>query len=163
MSSKRLPLANNPNAANSPFRTAAALKRPRTNATDRDRDQEYFQSPPKKKQLLEVNNGNRRVQHMSVDEREGGVFLGQSENPTSNAFERRLAAIREGKQGQQKPVQRTEKPTQADAETIKQWRKHYRKVFPSFVFYFESLPQDVCIKASRQIVALGAVRTKLAS
>lgn len=155
MSSKRIPLANNPNAANSPFRNAAA-KRSRAQVEGKEAESVY--SPPKKKQLLGIEgNGTRRAQHISPDEREGKVFLGKADGGASNAFARKLAAAREARQSQPRPVEKEAKTIIADVDTIKQWRKHYRKVFPSFVFYFESLSADVSAKSSKQIQALGAV------
>ena len=155
MSSKRMPLADNPNAANSPYRLAPPTKRPRPNVSEQ-RDVENALSPPKKKQVVETSNGTRRAQHISFDDREGKVFLGRPENVPLNAFHKRLAAARDTKQVLPKPLQRLEK-LDAEAEKIKQWRKHYRHAFPTFVFYFDSLPQDVCVRSSRQVSALGAV------
>jgi len=155
MSSKRIPLANNPSAANSPFRNAAA-KRSRAQVEGKDVENVY--SPPKKKQLLGIEgNGTRRAQHISPDEREGRVFLGKADGAASNAFARKLAAAREARQAQPRPMEKEAKTIIADIDTIKQWRKHYRKVFPSFVFYFESLPADMSAKSSKQIQSLGAV------
>lgn len=42
-------------------------------------------------------------------------------------------------------------------ENVRQWQKHYRKAFPQFVFYFESVPNDVRAKCLKQAIALGAV------
>lgn len=42
-------------------------------------------------------------------------------------------------------------------ETLRQWQRYYRKAFPTFVFYFESIPGDVRQKCVRQIMGLGAV------
>jgi len=158
MSSKRIPLANNPNAANSPFRNATA-KRSRAQVEGKDAENVY--SPPKKKQLIGIEgNGTRRAQHISPDDREGRVFLGKADGAASNAFVRKLAAAREARQPQPqpRPAGKESKPHVADVDTIKQWRKHYRKVFPTFVFYFESLPADISAKSSKQIQSLGAVR-----
>jgi len=162
MSSRRIPLASNPNAANSPFRVPAVTKRSRAQADHKDSENVY--SPPKKRQLLGIEpNGTRRAQHISPDEREGKVFLGRTDSASANAFNRKLAAA--GRQSQQRIEQqkaaerevREGRITVADQETIRQWRKHYRKAFPSFVFYFESLPADVALKASKNVASLGAV------
>ena len=155
MSSKRIPLANNPNAANSPFRSVAAK---RSRAQVEGKEAEHILSPPKKKQLLGIEgNGIRRAQHISPDEREGRVFLGKAEGAATNAFARKLAAAREARHSQPRPADKEAKTLIADIDTINQWRKHYRKVFPTFVFYFESLPADVSAKSSKQIQSLGAV------
>jgi len=157
MSSKRIPLANNPNAANSPFRNATAK---RSRAQVEGKDAENIYSPPKKKQLIGIEgNGTRRAQHISPDEREGRVFLGKADGAASNAFARKLAAAREARHPQPRPAEKEPKTLViADIDTVKQWRRHYRKVFPTFVFYFESLPADVSVRSSKQIQSLGAVR-----
>lgn len=159
ISSKRIPLANNPNAANSPFRNATAK---RSRAQLDYKDAESLCSPPKKKQLIGIEgNGTRRAQHISPDEREGRVFLGKADGAASNAFARKLAAAREPRHPQPRPAEKDAKTIKEDIDTIKQWRRHYRKVFPTFVFYFESLPADVSAKSSKQIQALGAVSQHL--
>ncbi|KAI9803582.1 MAG: hypothetical protein M1825_001925 [Sarcosagium campestre] len=48
-------------------------------------------------------------------------------------------------------------------ETVKQWQRHYRKVFPQFVFYFESIPDDLHRRCSRQVLSLGAREEKFFS
>jgi regulatory subunit for Cdc7p protein kinase len=156
MSMKRVPLANNPNAANSPYRVPASTKRTRAQALD-NKDAENC-SPPKKKQLLSVEtSGLRRAQHISPNDREGRVFLGKPDNTATNAFNRRLAAVKESRVSHHRTADKDGKVKTADAETVKQWRKHYRGAFPSFVFYFESLPADVAAKSTKQIMSLGAV------
>lgn len=55
---------------------------------------------------------------------------------------------------------RTTRPEKTPAETldtIRQWQRHYRRAFPQFVFYFDSIPEDSRSKCSRQVLALGAV------
>jgi len=157
MSAKRIPLANNPNAANSPYRAVAGSKRPRA-AANEQKDYEQGQSPAKKRQILDFNNnGTRRAHHIALQEQEGKVFTGKSEHAASTTFGKRLAAVQQSKQTHQKVGERPDKRSLTDLETIKQWKRHYKAVFPTLVFYFESMSQDVCIKSSRQISALGAV------
>jgi hypothetical protein len=40
---------------------------------------------------------------------------------------------------------------------IHAWQRHYRKVFPSFIFYFDGLPVDLRVRFSRQAGLFGAV------
>lgn len=55
---------------------------------------------------------------------------------------------------------RTIRQEKAEAdETVRQWQKHYRKAFPEYVFYFESIADDVRRYLSRSISQLGAVST----
>ncbi|KAI9790998.1 MAG: hypothetical protein M1816_004565 [Peltula sp. TS41687] len=56
-----------------------------------------------------------------------------------------------------------QKAIKESIENVRQWQRHYRKVFPSFVFYFESLPEDVRAKCSKQIALLGAREVKFFS
>lgn len=153
MSSKRLPLANNSNAVNSPFRTIHPVSGKRSRAQDpRDASQ-----PPLKKQVLDHDHDENHQprslirQSLAQQEKDAQLFLRKPGNAPPTAFERKLAAARKPPSAQ-KP-QRT-----ADSlESIRQWQRHYRKAFPQFVFYFESVPDDVRTKVSRQIQYLGAV------
>lgn len=54
-------------------------------------------------------------------------------------------------------VTRQDRPSAETLDNIRQWQRHYRKAFPQFVFYFDSIPQDVRGKLARQVIALGAV------
>ena len=76
-------------------------------------------------------------------------------NTQPNAFERRLLAAKEGKSVPK--VERQEKASQMQLDDVRQWQKHYKKLFPSFVFYFESLPEDVRANCSKYVKSLGAV------
>ncbi|KAI5243395.1 hypothetical protein E4T43_04156 [Aureobasidium subglaciale] len=162
MSSKRLPLANNSNAVNSPFRTVNPISGKRSRVPD-PRDAVL---PPTKKQLLDPdhdhdeNHQPRSLMRQSLaqQEKDAQLFLKKPGNAPPTAFERKLAAARKPPSAQ-KPVQRT-----ADSlESIRQWQRHYRKAFPQFVFYFESVPDDVRTKVSRQIQYLGAKEEKFFS
>ncbi|KEQ74486.1 hypothetical protein M436DRAFT_43568 [Aureobasidium namibiae CBS 147.97] len=160
MTSKRLPLANNSNAVNSPFRTLNPVSGKRSRAQDpRDAGQ-----PPLKKQVLELDHDENQQprslirQSLASQEKDAQLFLKKPGNAPPTAFERKLAAARKPASAQ-KPQQRT-----ADSlESIRQWQRHYRKAFPQFVFYFESVPDDVRTKVSRQIQYLGAKEEKFFS
>ncbi len=160
MSSRRVPLSSNPNAANSPYRAlaaAAAAKQKRSYATIQ-REEAYGQQPLAKKQMLKPNQSSLKTpprQH-SAQTAEGRVFTRKSSASQTTAFARKLEAARV------KPTQQSQsiadsKAVDQNLETIRQWQRHYRKVFPKFVFYFESISEDVRIKFSKQVTALGAV------
>ncbi|KAF2091954.1 hypothetical protein K490DRAFT_31893 [Saccharata proteae CBS 121410] len=153
MSTRRAPLANVPNATNSPYRTTAnpAAKRPRALAADL-REGTYGQPPPAKKQMLEEND---------VDARRHAMLRKAGQN-TPTTFQRRLEAARDSKTVQ-KPAERSQKPVTDNLETIRAWQRHYRKAFPSYVFYFESVPDDVREKATTQLLALRAREEKFFS
>lgn len=48
-------------------------------------------------------------------------------------------------------------------EKIRAWQAHYRKVFPTFVFYFESFPEESVAKYQKQVHGLGAVSVSIRS
>lgn len=150
MTSRRVPLANLQNATNSPLRVPAAAiggKRQRSHASEQ-RDITYGQLPPAKKQLVEVDDPHSRRY---------GLMKRSGAPPTS--LQKKLeAAAREGK-SDVKQLEKSQKPVVEShtLETIRQWQKHYRKMFPQYVFYFESLPEEIRSKVSRQTHILGSV------
>ncbi|KAL9126954.1 MAG: hypothetical protein Q9217_004077 [Psora testacea] len=154
--SRRIPLGDVPNAANSPARTHAAAKRTR----DHVQAQENFScdvQPQTKRQLLEKDRSNLRNSPVkpSLCLQEDGVFNKRSLGAAQlTAFERRCLFTKEGKARQR--VERQEKAPQETLEGIRQWQKHYKKAFPQFVFYFEGIPEDVRQKCSKWIRNLGA-------
>jgi regulatory subunit for Cdc7p protein kinase len=157
MSTRRVPLSSNPNAANSPCRPAAvAVAKPKRSYATIQREEAYGQPPPAKKQIVEVSHGNLRTppRQSASQAAEGRVFTRRSTaQPT--AFDRRLEAARV------KPVQqvaaKVDKASEENLEKLRQWQRHYRKVFPKFVFYFESISEDVRIRYTKQVTSLGAV------
>lgn len=150
MATRRVPLANVPNAVNSPRRAAGPTKRPRSAFEDKE---DYGNSPVKKKQIIDLTEeSHKRSLVTAVDESAGRIFNSATTRAAQNAFTRRLAALKSTK-----VEEKQERTTHADDETIRQWKRHYRKVFPQFVFYFESIPEDVTQRMSRQILTLGAV------
>ncbi|KZF21106.1 hypothetical protein L228DRAFT_284177 [Xylona heveae TC161] len=166
MSSRRVPLANVPNAANSPYRAvaaAAASKRSRSQSSVQ-RELPYGQAPPAKKLMYELNPSNSleaSKQQQLAQSAEGRVFTKRSTNSQPTAFERRLVAARD--KAVQLKTAKNEKIVNENLETIRQWQKHYRKVFPHFTFFFESIPEDIRVKCSKQIKALGAQEEKFFS
>lgn len=155
MTSKRVPLGDVPNAANSPARQIAPYKRSREQVEAQENFHIDYQ-PRAKRQALDANQLRLRVSpanrlHRLKDDR-----------PTSRppptiyptAFERRLLAAKEA--GTQQRVQRPERQ-QEDLEGVRKWQQHYKKAFPAFVFYFESIPEDVRIRYSKIVRNLGAV------
>ena len=143
MSNRRVPLASLQNATNSPLRApVVGGKRQRSHASEQ-RDIQYGQ-PPSKKQIVEVDDAESR--RYGLGRRSGA--------PT--ALQKKLEAAREGKVVL-KQSERAQRGINENLETIRQWQKHYRKMFPSFTFYFESIPDDIRHRVSKQVQALGAV------
>ena len=157
MSNRRVPLANVSNAANSPYRAAAVAATKRTRAQSTFGEASYEEQPPVKKHITAADSSNVQtpVRKQPIQPADGKVFTKRPLNSRPTAFERKLLASKE-RETQQRTVAQ-EKSAQESLEAVRQWQKHYRKVFPSFVFYFESIPEDIRGRCSRQIVGLGAV------
>ena len=160
MSSRRIPLSNVPNGINSPFRAPAGAtsKRPRAYSTiDGDA---VFGEPPLKKKIVEAeDSGPRTPTRKHVLSAEGRVFNQRPTNSQPTAFDRKLLAVKDKSILSRPP--KVEKQVDKGLETVRQWQEHYRKAFPSFVFYFESIPEDARKLCARQIVGLGAVRLEI--
>ena len=58
---------------------------------------------------------------------------------------------------QHKTRSTTERVTNEKMENVRLWQKHYRKAFPTFIFYFDNVPHDVRFKCLKQLDLLGAV------
>ncbi|EED23382.1 G1/S regulator NimO, putative [Talaromyces stipitatus ATCC 10500] len=165
MSSRRPPLANVPNAANSPHRSSntAALKRARTGSEMGSRIDLLFGQPPAKKQFVEredhATGSPSKPRSMAAPQMsaESRMFTRRG-NASLTPFEKKLMAVREQKDGASQATRnsRYERASAEKLDNIRQWQRHYRKAFPSFVFYFDSLPADVRNRSLREVLALGA-------
>lgn len=158
MATRRIPLGDVPNAANSPFRAvaAAASKRSR-DQLEAQEDFSYDLQPRAKRQALQGDRSNVRTspKKLAAQSTEGRVFTKRSTNAQPTTFERKLLAAKDGR-GPQK-LERQDKTSQETLDGIRQWQKHYKREFPSFVFYFEGIPEDVRVKCSKCVRNLGAV------
>jgi len=170
MASRRAPLATVPNAVNSPFRGTQPLAGKRTRAP---LGENVYGQPPTKKQILETNTvdgenvdphrrtGATVISHDKLDE---PFSTKRTNNAPPTAFERKLASVREKKptsqsQQQQSRVDRPQAAKGDNLENVRQWQRHYRRQFPQFVFYFDSVPDEVKLRAIKQVRSLGAVST----
>ena len=177
MTSRRQPLANVPNAVNSPFRNVVAGTGKRTRA---QAGEAVYGQPPAKKQVIEIKSEDEE----NVDpKRRAGVtvsaqykleepFSKRANNAQPTAFERKLAAAREKHPSVPAPIHTGSKPAAINdiqvkngdsLETIRQWQRHYKRQFPHFVFYFDSLADEVRSKAAQQVRSLGAREEKFFS
>ena len=160
--STRRPLANVPNATNSP-RRAPLLTGKRTHPGISQNEGGYYYGPPLKKQALDNGDTTARTQFQKpISQAQDSKLFARKSNAPTTAFEKKLAAARDkGDQSVQSSFKLAKDVktgmTTADIESVRMWQKYYRKVFPTFVFYFESIPDDSRYKASRQVAALGAV------
>lgn len=149
---RRIPLSSVPNAVNSPYRSATATSKRSRLEQDLQEDCVNNQQPPAKRQALECANVRfrtppRKQASQYTDDRPAK----KTTNPPSITFEQKLAAAKE------KPSNYKTERLEKAASGIRQWQKHYRRVFPDFVFYFENIPDDVRVKYSRFVRVLGAV------
>jgi regulatory subunit for Cdc7p protein kinase len=159
--STRRPLANVPNATNSPHRTGLL---PAKRARSTQLEIPYGQPPPKK-QVMDVAEQETRSPSRSrstvQQSTESRLFARRSNNANPSAFEKKLVAARDRERQPVVKGTKGERPSAETLDNIRQWQRHYRKAFPQFVFYFDSIPEDVRRKFSRQVVALGAVSNSL--
>jgi regulatory subunit for Cdc7p protein kinase len=153
MASRRPPLANVANGTNSPLRSANLL------ATKRSQPESAsFNEPPLKRQMRDQeNNAAFRKPAISThaNPNDAKIFSRRDNSAAPSAFERKLVAVRE-KDGTAKATKQA-KATGDSLESVRQWQRHYRKVFPQFVFYFESVSNDLRDTFARQVRCLGAV------
>ena len=171
MASRRAPLATVPNAVNSPFRGSQPLAGKRTRA---QLGENAYGQPPAKKQLLEAATDGENVDPLrrtgatviSHDKLDEPFSTKRTSTAPPTAFEKKLASVREKKpttqsQQQQSRVERPQAVKGDNLESVRQWQRHYRRQFPQFVFYFDNVPDEIRLKAIRQVRSLGAVRVSL--
>ncbi|KAI0437455.1 Dfp1/Him1, central region-domain-containing protein [Xylaria telfairii] len=160
MSSRRVPLSSNLNAANSPLRTAA-LKQKRTLA-QLQREEPYGQPPPAKKLVVDAST-QRVVKSPSQQPRVTRSQIPvQSRRATgNNTVDTRLAREKAAaRHQQQEAAAATEyEYTEKDIEEIQVWKNHHCARFPKSLFYFDQIPSDVARGLKRQIAALGGRET----
>ena len=153
---RRAPLASIPNATNSPHRflTTSGSKRSRAQANVSQQENEH----PSKRQATEKpvvkhepTTPNQPVPKAMV---EAKVFERGNGASGSTAFQRKLVAARDQRSGL-RVNKTTEQATKTDS--IQQWQKHYRKMFPGFSFFFDNVSSDMQARFVRHIAVLGAV------
>ncbi|KAK7883635.1 Cdc7p-Dbf4p kinase complex regulatory subunit [Exophiala xenobiotica] len=155
--SRRLPLASLSNATNSPHRplTNSGSKRPRSLANVSQQENE----PPQKrlaveKSVRDVHNNLATPQRQPAPTMaEGRVFERGHGESGSTAFQKKLVAAREKTAGL-RVTKNVEAASKED--TIRTWQKHYRKLFPSYSFYFDGVSEEARARFLRQITSLGA-------
>ncbi|EGR46847.1 uncharacterized protein TRIREDRAFT_65671 [Trichoderma reesei QM6a] len=151
MSSKRAPLASNPNVANSPLRAPSLLAgfvKPKRPFATVQREEPYGQPPPVKKQALE-NGAQKPVRSPSKLTRPPAHIV-IPRNP--NAAPRPVVRDRAAKAATASTTRGVQ-----DVDTEKEvWKKHHRAKFPKMVFYFESIPDDIRAKLTKRVTYLGA-------
>ena len=174
MAGRRAPLQQIPNGVNSPFRSnanAAAVGGKRTRTLAGEPREVVYGQPPAKKQIIEIPDDD--VENVDPRKRDGvpvtahdkldEPFSRRPNNGQPTAFERKLASVRDKKPVPQPRIERPPKGSEESLETVRQWRRHYRRQFPTFVFYFDSVPEEIRAKTSSQFRVLGSREEKFFS
>ena len=155
---RRQPLMSIPNATNSPHRalTNSGSKRVRAAANGIYQENE----PPSKRLAVEKSSREpvpitprRQPGHESA---EGRVFERGTGTPV-NSFQKRLVAARDKGTTSRGTRASATTGTGKDLDTIRQWQKHYRKLFPTFHIFFDSITEETKARFIKQIRSLGAV------
>ncbi|KAG9246926.1 Dfp1/Him1, central region-domain-containing protein [Calycina marina] len=157
MSGRRVPLGNNPNGANSPFRPmgSVATKQKRSYANIQ-REENYSNAPPAKKQMLSSHQSLRTPpRQSSFNQTEIKIAVRKAAAPQQATYDRGGRTVVRERSGQQ-TILRASKTVEQNAETITAWQKHYRHEFPKYTFYFEGLTDDARHKFAKQVTSLGA-------
>jgi regulatory subunit for Cdc7p protein kinase len=144
MTSHRAPLRDAPSAVlNSPLRGASTAllgsKRPRQPTVSLGEHAAYNESQMSKRRFVETDEPSLRLHG-----------LPPKRSAQATTLQRRLEAARV-------PPPSRSKSTAEQAETVRQWQKHYRRIFPNFVFFFDNVQDESRKKFSTQIRLLGAV------
>ncbi|KAI0829177.1 Dfp1/Him1, central region-domain-containing protein [Hypoxylon sp. FL0890] len=156
MSGRRVPLSSNQNVANSPLRSSALLAKHKRTSAQVQREEQYGQPPPAKKQIIE-STSQRPLKSPSHQQRASKSQIPIQTRRNGNSYESKLAKERAGHQHQhQQAVSTNPGYTEKDVEEIQIWQQHHRARFPKLVFYFEKVPNDAHKKLAKQITALGA-------
>ncbi|KAK1836666.1 Dfp1/Him1, central region-domain-containing protein [Podospora conica] len=137
MSTRRIPLSSNINAANSPLRPSGHLnpKHKTRSHADMMRDEPYGQPPPAKRQ--QVDHGVRRAVASPTRPKATKTIVHRASKPPSTLTK--------------------------EMEDIRIWQTQIRARFPKHVFYFESVPEDQRPKLAKLVAQLGAREEKFFS
>lgn len=176
--SKRAPLSDNPNAANSPLRgssaTALALqgsKKAVRSHADQLREEPYGQPPPAKRQMIE--HGGQRAAVSPTTTQRSNVMRKTTSTISRTAAERERArntstatttrAERLNATSHATTTTTSHGITPKEIEDLSIWQTSMRSRFHKMVFYFESIPDDQRHKLAKQVAQLGAREEKFFS
>ncbi|TRX95594.1 hypothetical protein FHL15_003552 [Xylaria flabelliformis] len=160
MSSRRVPLSSNQNAANSPLRPAA-LKQKRTWA-QLQREEAYGQPPPAKKLVVDAST-HRVVKSPSQQQRvtKSQIPVQSRRATSSNTVDMKLAREKAAarQQQQQAAAAAEHEDREKDIEKIQVWKQYHRDRFSKLLFYFDQIQGDIARGLKKQIAALGGCET----
>lgn len=151
MANRRVPLQSIPNAVNSPSRPVApGTKRARSQLDDL-KEYSNVQLPPTKKLHLDQKEEDIRDRELRARKKQivDQKHIKENSRKTTTSRHEAPATTRE--------TEEKREAVAANLESVRQWQRHYRKVFPTLVFYFEGIQDDVKRRISRQVQALGSV------
>ena len=159
MNTRRTPLSNNINAANSPIRPPINK---RTRSASNGGYENLYEQRPAKRQFLDSFESNVQETLLQRLQKRNELQLAQENRPQGlkgihvlGSPEKKERLLRERQSARNKTKQ--ERTPEQTAESLKQWKKHYRAQFPNFVFYFETVPEDLRRQSMRSITLLGGV------
>ncbi|KAK4166369.1 Dfp1/Him1, central region-domain-containing protein [Cladorrhinum sp. PSN259] len=142
---RRVPLSNNPNVANSPMRASTAAlngaKKVRSHA-DLLREEPYGQPPPAKRQMIE-----RSVASPTRIKTARTIVHRNTSRATAAPASRTAQAVHHYKDY---------KPSPSELDSISAWKSQMRERIPKMVFYFEGIPDELRTRLSKQVASLGA-------
>ncbi|KAI0386347.1 Dfp1/Him1, central region-domain-containing protein [Hypomontagnella monticulosa] len=156
MSGRRVPLSTNQNVANSPLRNSGLLAKHKRPLAQVQREEQYGQPPPAKKQVIE--SGSQRLLKSPSQLRVSKSQIPIQVRRNANSYENKITKERSTHSQHTRPSQSVSVAadhTQKDIEEIQAWQQHHRARFPKLVFYFEKVPDDAHRKLAKQIAALG--------
>ena len=174
MTSRRVPLEPLSNAVNANYQA----KRSRSQSISQPREGNNTEKPPFKKQLVEAPAPSQPIPRTPVQNRADSRAMpprrGRNRirtvggspplfNPLapSQQLQRRVGVEPGqvvGGESRMKNAAQTYAANTADGvEKMRAWKAHYRKVFPTMVFYFESGAEDTVAACVKQAHNLGAV------
>ena len=156
MSNKRGPLSNNTNAVNSPLRAVGAAAPKRSRAYTNAATENDYEQPPSKKHIIELkDSGPRTPTRTGARDAEGRAINKKTIAPRATTIDRRASAAKVDPV--ESKVAKAEKAQEESLASVRRWKEHYLNVFPSYVFYFESVPDSVRLRCLREVSFLGAV------
>ncbi|KAI6248753.1 Hsk1-interacting molecule 1 [Erysiphe necator] len=165
MPSRRTPLSNNPNAINSPFRGVSASsvssKSKRPHANLQLEETSYGQPPPAKKQILDAYQSLKTPPRYPIKQIGTLGIQSRKENGSQQLILERKAL--RALEKTPRTISKADWNIKDDNESIRQWQKHNRRMFPSFVFYFENVASEAQVKYAKAVMSLGAREEKFFS
>ncbi|OAA62679.1 g1 s regulator [Niveomyces insectorum RCEF 264] len=173
---RRVPLSANPNAANSPLRnhqhhhhngvngTAMALAKQRRSHASMQREENYGQPPPAKKQMLDkLDHGGNSNAVRVASVRSPTTRRVQQQQVQRGTTSRVYQTTTNERSTSHRPHPDVPKVSEKEAEEVRRWQQSQRLRFPKLVFYFDSLPEDQSARLSKHVMYLGAREDKFFS